>query len=98
MTTAAMKVVRTGFGLNVDGDRRGLAGFRVVVLQCDLGFANGIEIRIYHNNAKDRVLVIGPIQLKIGAAEMLAVDEDLPATLRIFGSRVAPAHQLLRSG
>ncbi len=84
--------------MHLDDACGGLAGFRVIVLQRDLGFANGIEIRIYHNNAKDRVLVIGPIQLKIGAAEMLAVDEDLPATLRILGSRVAPANQLLRSG
>ena len=77
---------------------RGLAEFGVVVLKGDLGFLNGVEVRVHDDDSQNGILVVGAIQLEGGAAEVLAVNEDLLRALRILGRGVAPADDLLRAG
>ena len=83
-----MELVRAGLGLHSDNARGGLAGFRVVILKSDLRFGDGVEVRIHDDDAKDGILVIGAVQLKVGAREVLSIHLDLPAALRIFGGSV----------
>src|ERR1019366_5607456 len=86
---------RLGLHGDVSGDR--LAHFSVVLLECDLGFRYSVKIRIDDNDAQNRVLVVGAVQLEVGSAEVLAVDEKLLAALRVFRRRVAPSGQFLRA-
>ena len=50
-----------------------LAHFRVVMLQRDLGFCDSVQIRIDDDDAEDWILIVGAVQLVIGAAEVLAL-------------------------
>ena len=96
--TFAVKIIAARLGLNGDNAAQCLAELGVIVLQIDLGFLNRIKVRIDHDNPEDRILVVGAIEFKCGAAEMLAVHENLLAALRILRGGVAPAHHLLRAG
>ena len=92
-----MKLIGTRLGLRGHDAGDCLAEFRVIVLQRDLGFGHGIQVGIHHDDPKDRILVVSAVQFEGGAAEMLALGEDLLAALRILGGSVAPAHHLLRT-
>ena len=93
----AVKIVRTGLGLDSDHAGDGLAKFRVVILQRHFCFLNRIEVRIDDNDAENRILVIGSVEFERGAAKVLAVYENLLAALRIFCRCVAPPNELLGS-
>ncbi len=91
-----MKLVRARLGLHRDNTCDSLAELGVIVLQCDLRLLDGVEIRIHHDDPQNRVLVVCPVQLEGGAAEVLAIHENLLAALRIFRGGVAPSDKLLR--
>src|SRR5258706_2253681 len=95
--TAAMDLVaaRARLGRNQTGDR--LAKFGVVVLQRDLGFRYSVKVGVDDNNSQNRILVIGSVKKKAGAAEVLALGENLLPALRILSGSVAPSRQLLRT-
>ena len=69
--------VRSGLGLHLDYARRRLAGFCVVILKRNLGFANRIQVRVHDDDTQDGILVIRAIKLKVSAREMLSVDLNL---------------------
>ena len=96
--TAAMEFVAAGLDLNGDVTGDGLTDFRVEVLVSNFGFLNGIEVRIHDDNSENGILVIGAVELKGRAAEVLAVDHNLLPALRVFRSGVAPTDELLRAG
>ena len=58
-----MEVVAARLGLrrHVAGDR--LSHFSVVLLQRDLGFGHGVQVGVDDDDAQDRILVIGAVQL-----------------------------------
>src|SRR5260370_33801461 len=91
-----MTLVRAGLGLHSDNTCDSLAELGVIVLQCDLRLLDGVEVRIHHDDPKNRVLVVCPVQLEGRAAEVLAIHENLLAALRIFRRSVAPSDKLLR--
>src|SRR5262249_30987742 len=95
---AAMEFVGARLGLNRDNAGRGFSEFGIVVLERDLGFLNRVEVRIDDNDSKDRVLVVGAVQLEGRAAKVLAINENLLRSLRILGRSVAPADELLCAG
>ena len=83
---------RTGLGGNHRGD--GLAQLGVEVLRGDLGLSHRIHCRIDDDDAQNRILVVGAVQLEGGSAEGLAVNLNLFGTLGIFIGRVGPAQNL----
>ncbi len=85
-----MKIVRARLSLHGHNTRDSLAELRVIILQCDFGFLDGVEVRIYDDNPENRVLVVCPVQLEGGPAEVLAIDENLLAALRVFRGGVTP--------
>ena len=90
-----MEFVRAGLGLHSDDAGGALAGLRVVVLKGDLGFGDGVEVRVHDDDAQDGILVVGTVELKVGAREVLPIDLDLAAALRIFRGSVAETWQFL---
>ena len=80
---------------NQSGDR--LALFRIVKLRTDGGLSDRVEVGVDDNDPENWILVVGAIQLKARAAEVLSVYENLQASLRILGCGVAPPGQLLRA-
>src|SRR5690349_13869556 len=93
-----MEIIGTGLGLNLNQTSDGLTGLGVVILESNLGFADGVEVGIDNDNAENWILVIGAVELKVGSREVLAIDENLAAALGIFSGRVAPADELLGAG
>src|SRR5260370_3180888 len=91
-----MTLVRAGLGLHSDNTCDSLAELGVIVLWWYLRLLDGVEVRIHHDDPKNRVLVVCPVQLEGRAAEVLAIHENLLAALRVFRSRVAPSDKLLR--
>ena len=93
-----MKFIAARLGLRryVAGNR--LAHLGVILLQRHLGFGNSVEVRVDDDDTQDWILVVGAVQLIVGSAEVLAVNENLLRRLRIFGARVGPTRQLLRTG
>ncbi len=85
---AAVQLVRSRFGLHSNHARGGLARFRIVVLKSYLGFGDSVKVGVHHDNAQDGVLVIRAIELEVRAREVLPIDLDLAAALRIFRGRV----------
>ena len=65
-------------------------------MESDFGLGHRVQIWVYHDNAENRILVVGSVQFISRAAEVLALNEYLLATLRILGGSVAPG-ELLRS-
>src|SRR5258708_21639885 len=59
-----MNFICAGLSLRCHHSANGLAELRVVVLLGNLNFLNGLEIGINDDNSKDRVLVVGTVQLK----------------------------------
>ena len=90
-----MNVVAAGLGLRGDHAGHGLTELGVVVLQRYFCFSDRIEVRIHHDDAQNRILIVGSVKLEPGAAEVLALGEDLLAALRILRGSVAPADDLL---
>src|SRR5260370_17236691 len=72
-----------------------LAGFRVVVLESDFGLANGIQVGVDHDNAKNRILIVRAVQLKVCSRTVLPVDENLASALLVLSGRVPPPDNLL---
>src|SRR5207244_592835 len=94
---AAVHVIAARLSLYRDQAGDSLSEFGVVILQRHLRLSNGVEVRVDNYDPKNRVLIIGAVKFESGAAEVLAVNKDLLATLGIFRGRMAPAHQLLRA-
>src|SRR4029077_20537210 len=86
-----MESVRTRLRLNGDNPCQGLSKFGIVILRGNFRLCNRLQSGIDHDNPQQWVLVIRAIQLERSAAEMLPVDHDLNATLRVFGRGVLPA-------
>src|ERR1700752_1592124 len=78
-----MKLVRAGFSLGRDQSGDGVAEFCIVVLRCYLHLRNGIEIRIDHLYALNRILIFRPIDLVARGKRQLSVDLNLFALLWI---------------
>ena len=95
---AAMEFVGAGLGLDGDHASGGFAELRVVVLKRDLGFLDGVEVRVDDDDSQNGILVVGAIELEGSAAEVLAVHEDLLRALRVLGRGVAPSDDFLRAG
>ncbi len=95
---AAVEFVDARLDLNRDRTGDGFADFRVEILVSDLGFLNGVQVRIDDDNPEDGILVIGTVEFEGRAAEVLAVHHDLLAALGVFCGGVAPADELLRAG
>ena len=91
---AAVERVRTRLGLHGHNGRNSLAQLGVKVLRGDLRFGNRIQRRIHNDDAQNRILVVGAVQLVSDAAEGLTVNLNLTRCLRIFVSSVGPAQQL----
>ena len=89
-----MEFVAARFGLGGQDSSDGLAEFGVVVLSRHLRLSHRIQARVDDDDAQDGVLIVRAIQFVSGAAEVLAVDENLLTALRIFRGRVAPADEL----
>src|SRR5581483_7645940 len=68
-----------------------VAVFGVVVLIGLLDFIDGIESRIHNNDAENRVLVDGSIEVVTGAIEELTINDSLNAALGIFIGGVLPS-------
>src|SRR4029077_3463665 len=79
---AAVQFVAAGLDLNGDFAGDGLADFRVEVLVSNLGFLNGIEVRIHNDNAENRILVVSAVERERRTTEVLAIDHNLLAALR----------------
>src|SRR4029077_20711726 len=92
--TAAVNLVAARLRLCCHYAAHSLTEFGVIILQRDFGFRYRIQVGIDHDDAKDRILVVGAIEFEGSAAEMLALRHDLLALLGILCSRVAPSHQL----
>jgi len=92
-----MELVAARTGVGTHDSRHRLAELGIVVLGCDLGFFDCIETGIHNDDSEDRILVVGAIQVVAGAAEVLAVHENLLAALGIFRGRVAPSSEDLGS-
>ena len=95
---ASVNFVAAGLGLGGNDAGNCFTEFRVVVLQCHLRFGHGVEIRIDHDNAQDWILVIGSVEFKGCSAKVLALREDLLATLWILGGGVAPSANFCEPG
>ena len=93
-----MEIVRAGLRLNFHDACGRFARLRIVVLQRDFCFANRVQVRIHNDNPENRILVVCAIEFEVCPAKVLAIHENLPAALRIFRGRVAPADQFLRAG
>ena len=91
---AAVELIGARTGLGSHDCRNRLAQLRVVVLRGDLGFRHRIHWRIDDDDAQNRILVIGAIQLECGSAESLTVYLNLLRTLRVFIRCVRPAEKL----
>src|SRR5205807_6378496 len=96
--STAVEVVAAGLGLGGHYAGDGFAKFRVVVLRGDFRLGDGIQVGVDDNNTEDRILVIRSVQLVSRAAEVLAIDEDLLAALRVLRLGMGPTDQLLGSG
>ena len=92
-----MNIVGARLGLDCNHAAQSFTELGVIILQVDLCFLDGVEIRIHDDNSKNRILIVGAVQLERCAAEMLAVHEYLLAALRVFGRSVAPSHHFLRT-
>src|SRR5580693_527647 len=90
-----MKLVRTGLRLHSDDSGSGLAGFGIVILKSDFGFSDCVKVRIHYDDAQNWILVVGAVELEVGAREVLAVNHDLAATLRILRGSMAEAGHFL---
>ena len=66
---AAVNVIAARLGLRGHDTGDGLAELRIVILQCDLGFGDGVEIRIDDDDAEDGILIVGAVEFEGGAAE-----------------------------
>ena len=93
---AAAELVGSRLGLHRDDARRGLTELGVVVLRRDLRFANRFEVWIDDDDSKNRVAVLGSVQLIRRSAEMLTVHHRLRRTLRVLARGVVPL-ELLRA-
>src|ERR1700733_12053192 len=93
-----VEVIAAGLRLHCYDSAQRFAELSVIVLQIDLCFLNGVQIRIDDNNSKNRILVVSSIQFECRTAEVLSVHKDLLAALRILGRSMAPTHHLLRPG
>ncbi len=71
------KLVRARTGLRSHDRRDSFAELGIEVLRGDLGFGYSIGSRVDNNNSKNRVLVVGAIQLERSSAEGLPVNLDL---------------------
>ena len=91
---AAMYLIRAGPGLRRYDRREGLSEFRVIVLRGDLGFRHRFQVGVDDDDAQNRVPVIGAIELEGTAAEVLPVDVNLKAALRILARSVRPPQLL----
>ena len=79
-----MNVICSGLrGRNSDS-RSGITKLSVIVLAGDLGFAHGVDGGVDHDDAQNRILVIGSVQNISGRPKVLAIDLNLNAALRIF--------------
>jgi len=85
-----VELVRPRLGLHRDHARDRLSELRVVILRGDLRLADGLQVRIYDDDAKNRVAIFGPVELIPGATEVLAVDHRLRRPLRVLARGVAP--------
>src|SRR4029077_2361123 len=92
--TAAVNLVAARLSLCCHYAAYRFTEFGVIILQGDFGFRHRIQVGIDHDDAEDRILIVGAIEFESSAAEVLALRHDLLALLRIFCSRVAPSHQL----
>src|SRR5216684_2303019 len=87
---AAVDVIAARLGLCGYDACYGLAKFGVIILQCNLSLRHRVQVRIYHNNSQNRILVVRSIQFVCGAAKVLPLDKNLLAALRIFRGGVTP--------
>ncbi len=94
---AAVDVIAARLGLSGHDARYRLAKFGVIVLQRDLGLGYGVQIWVHHNNAQDGILVVSAVQFVGRSAEVLPLNKNLLAALRIFRGGVTPP-KLLGSG
>ena len=79
-----MESVAARLGLAGDDGSYSLTELRVVILRRDLRFRNGVEGRIYDDNAKNGILVVRTVELISDAGELLTIHDDLLRTLGIF--------------
>ena len=89
-----MEVVGAGTGLGGNYRGNSLAQLGVEVLRGDLGFSDRVHGGVDDDDAQNRILVIGAVQLEGGSAEGLAVHLNLLGALRVFIGRVGPAQKL----
>ena len=94
----AMFLIASRLRLNRNDARHSLAKLGIVVPQRDFRFLNGVQVRIDDDDSENRILIVGSVQFKSRAAEVLAVHENLLSALRIFRGGMAPADQFLSSG
>ena len=87
---AAVELVRSGTGQDRDHPRDRLPELGVVVLGGDLGLADRLQRGVDHDDAEDRVAVVGAVELVPGSAEVLAVHHGLDGALRVLGGCVLP--------
>src|SRR2546423_1621170 len=73
---------------------RGTAKLGVVVLAAQASFCNRIERRIDDDDAEDRVLVVGSVQLETGTGKVLSVYLNLQTALRVLARRMVPTQTL----
>jgi hypothetical protein len=95
---AAVEFVRAGLGLDRDQGRRGLAELGVVVLGRELRLRDGLQRRVHHDEAEDRVAVVDPVELVADVGEALPVHQREVRALRVLRDVLLPLHGLGAGG
>ena len=91
---AAMEFVGARLGFDLQHGATGLRVLGVVVAGCVLELGDRIDGRIHHDNAQNRVVVVGAIDHEVVGAESLAVGVDLDTLLRVLTGGMLPRHLL----
>src|SRR3954469_21693832 len=86
-----MELVAARAGVGAHDARRRLAELRVVILSCNLRLFDGIETGIHDDDSQNRILIVSSVQFVTCPAEVLTVDKNLFAALRILRGRVSPS-------
>src|SRR6266436_1315917 len=71
-------LVGTRLGLRSHDGADGFSEFGIVILRSNLDFVDRVEVRVDHDNPKNRILVIRAVQFEAGSREMLSVRQNLP--------------------
>src|SRR5258708_21378772 len=93
---AAVEVICTRFCLCSYNSCYRFSKFGIVILSSKLSLGYSVEVWVNDDNAENRILIVSAVQFISGSTEVLSLNENLLAALRILGRSVTP-RKLLRA-